>query len=469
MNKTSEYSLKREKILTDSVWRVLLLISLPMAFSNFIQVLYSSVDTYFAGKLGIEAIAGITFSLYIINFIRSMGMGICIAGTTIIAKNIGAGSTERAKASIVQLFYILFFISILLILLVLPFSRNILYTLGATEEIILASDSYFRLNILSLVFLFLSQAYLAIKKAMGGVRAILTSNFISLFIKIASCYIFIDIMGYGIGGLVLSTVIARFFICIMAFWDLALRKSELSIGRKDLSLVGAGILTILIIGLPLGLEKSAISIGNVILNRLSISFGYEFIAARGIVNKMINLGQSLLTGFAVGVAPIISQNIGAGNYKRVREIIYKASLMSIIMSASMYSFLRANGSKLALFFLREDSGMVHDFIMEGFYIFGFAMIGWSLYQVGMSVFKGFGHTQNNMSVSFVRLFIVRIPLVYFLVLNTSLAQKSIWVGMLASNGIGIIVLWWVIYLKYYKEERMKVYFIEEEVSLEGKK
>lgn len=458
-----EYLKKREIILTDKVWRVLLLISLPMALSNFIQVFYSSIDTFFAARLGVEVIAGVSFSLYLVNFIRSMGMGICIAGTTLIARDIGAGDSQKAKSTMGQLFLLLTVISLILLLAILPFSRRILLFIGGTEDIISYSETYFRLNILSLFFLFISQAYLSIKKAMGGVRLILISNIISLLVKWFSCYIFVEIFDLGIHGLVFSTIIARTIICFMAFYDLVLKKSQLQIDLSDLKLVRLTLISILLMGIPLGLEKSTISVGNILLNRISITFGYEFIAARGIVNKMINLGQSLLTGFAVGVAPIISQNIGAGNYHRVREIIFKASSIAITMSVSMYFILRKSGESLARLFIGEHSDIVFDFIMEGFYIFGFAMIGWSLYQVGMSVFKGFGHTKNNMSISFIRLFILRVPLVYTLILYTTLAQKGLWIGMLISNALGLIILWGFIYMKYYKDDAMKVYFQKEKI------
>lgn len=459
--KKDEFIEKRDLILNGSVWKVLLLISLPIAFTNFIQMFYSSVDTYFAGRMGVAAIAGITFSNYVINFIRSMGMGVCIAGTTLIAKDIGAGKQENAKNIMVQLLFILCFLSLVLAVTVVPFSRNILSLLGSTSEIIEYSDMYFKLNILSLIPLFLSQAYMAIKKATGGVKAIFISNIISLIIKITTCYFLVEVMGYGVWGLVISTVLARSAMCILAFYDLIIRKSELQLKLSHFTIARGIMITILIIGLPLGLEKSANSLGNILLNRVSMTFGYEFVAARGVVNKMISLGQSILTGFAVGVAPIISQNIGAGNYTRVREIVYKAAMFALTMSVILYTLLRRNGRAIASIFLREESEIVSTYITEGFYIFGFAVLGWSLYQVGMSVFKGFGHTKSNMSVSMIRLFVIRIPLVYFLVAYSSLNEKSIWTGMLISNGISMVVLWWLIYTRYFKDNRMKVYFLSE--------
>ena len=452
---------KRDLILNGSVWKVLLLICLPIAFTNFIQMFYSIVDTFFAGKMGVAAIAGITSSNYVINFIRSLGMGVCIAGTTLIAKDIGAGKQENAKNIMVQLFFILCLISLVLSIAVIPFSRDILFLLGSTSEIIEYSDTYFKLSTLSLIPLFLSQAHIAVKKATGGVKEILISNITSLIIKVIACYFLVEVMGYGVWGLVISTVLARSSMCVFAFYDLIIKKSELQLKLANFTIVKGVIITILIIGLPLGLERSANSLGNILLNRISMTFGYEFVAARGVVTRVISLGQSILTGFAVGVAPIISQNIGAGNYIRVREIILKASLIATTMSVLVYTFLRVNGRAIASVFLREDSEIVSTYITDGFYIFGFAVLGWSLYQVGMGVFKGFGHTKSNMSISIIRLFGIRIPLVYILVAYSSLNEKSIWIGMLASNGISMVVLWWLVYTRYFKENRMKAYFLSE--------
>lgn len=463
--KGNEILKKRNMILNDNVWKIIFIVSFPIAISQFIQVFYNIIDTYFASFIGVNEIASVSFVIYFINFIRSAGNGLSVAGTTIIAKKIGAKKFEDAKKTIIQLFIVVILIGIATIIFIFPFSKQLLYLLGATDNIIEPSNTYLRLNIISIFLLLISNSFLSIKKAIGSTNIVLILNLLALLIKGISCYIFICIFNLGIEGLVYSTIISRLMLCIVAIYDYIFKNSMLKIVPSDIKIVKPLMIGLIVLGVPLAIERSTMSFGNILLNKMAIIFGSDFIAARGIVNRMISLGFSVLTGFGNGLVPIISQNLGANNIERVKEIIKKSYILIIFISTSLFVIILTNKYTIANFFLSNDSKQLLGYIVEGFSIQGFLILGWGIYQVSLGIFKGFGDTKNILTISLIRLYIFRLPLVYILINYTPIAHNSIWWGVLLSNYLGVVLILIMVYFKYYRNDNMSTYINREENSI----
>lgn len=447
----------RKNILEDNIWKIILTISVPIAFVNLCQRFYNIVDTYFSAHIGVNELASVSVVMYLNNLFNGFGMGFSVAGTILIARKIGAKDFKTAKDIIIQLYIIMIIISLSLVIIVLPFSKRILELTGVTINMIDSANVYFRLNIVSLILLLTANSYIGIMRGMANIIFIVKINVAAIIIKILFCYFLLNVKGLGVQGLVYSSMIARGMICIYAVYDLFIKESIMKISLTSFRINKALIGTILVIGIPLAIERSTVSFGNIILSNMSMFFGEEFIAARGVVNRIISLGFSILTGFSTGIVPLIGQNIGAHNFLRVKEIIKKSIQVGFLLSVLTYCVITIFKTNLIHFFISNTSQELLNYISDGISIYSVGIITWGIYQVGLSIFKGFRHTKINLTISLIRLFAIRLPLVFIFIHYTSLNTNGVWIGMLFSNLIGTISVYLIMYFKYYRNNKYLMY------------
>ena len=81
---------KRKIILNEKMYKVILLLAMPIMFNNIIQMLYNLTDTYFLSKLGSVEVASMTLVWLIIFMQLTIGTGIGVAGTILIFQYVGA-------------------------------------------------------------------------------------------------------------------------------------------------------------------------------------------------------------------------------------------------------------------------------------------------------------------------------------------------------------------------------------------
>ena len=76
---------------------------------------------------------------------------------------------------------------------------------------------------------------------------------------------------------------------------------------------------ILKIGLPSGLQNSIISLANVVVQSNINSFGKMAMAGCGAYQKIEGFGFLPITCFAMALMTFVGQNLGAGEYRRVKK------------------------------------------------------------------------------------------------------------------------------------------------------
>ena len=77
---------KTEMILHGPMYSVLLMISFPLIVNNLIMTLYNMADAYFVGQLGTTEFAAVSFVNPVMFLFQAIGMGVQIAGTSILAQ-----------------------------------------------------------------------------------------------------------------------------------------------------------------------------------------------------------------------------------------------------------------------------------------------------------------------------------------------------------------------------------------------
>ena len=423
---------RRELILNGNILKALLIVSIPTAFNSLILSTYNLIDAFFVSQIGSLEVAVITFVSPINTLVRAISLGLSIAGTNMIARQIAKAQYDSSKSMMKHLLVLSLAFGIAIMLFTITFSKSILLSMSATENLMRAANDYFVIMMFSLPFTFCNSAYFAIKRANGETDEAMYVNFVAIIIKIALTYLMLFVFNFGVIGLAISTFIGQFLISLYGSYDLFLKNSQLKLDFKLTKINIDTILNLIVIGFPVIVEKASIAYGFIVINKYIISFGETVLAAYGITNNINSLFFSFSAGLATGLAPIVSQNLGANQPKRARKAIHYAFMIAISISIVVGSIVVLNARNIAFNFTGNDEELLRH-VVNAMRVYSISVVAYCVFQVTNGVFEGTGKTKYNMLVGLIRIYLFRIPIVTILVNFFNIAEYSIWYTMLLSN------------------------------------
>ncbi len=420
-------------ILKGSLLKSIIFLAGPIILMNFFNALYQLIDTYFVTTIGVNETAAVTFVGPANQIITSIGVGLSIAGASLIAREIGKGDKEK----VIEYSNNLIIISIILGILVAGFcslfSKDILIRLGVTENLLLKSDLYFKYTVLAAPFQFVSTAYLGIRRAQGDTFKPSVLFISSIIIKVFLTYIFVSHLSTGIISLALATLIANLSIAVAGIYNLYFNRKEriMLVNKKIIN--KKAVYEIIRIGIPSVLEKSATSYGFLIINQKVLFYGEAVLVAYGVTNRINSLAFASVTGIGTATATIISQNLGAKNYKRISKTVKVGYLIALALSILTMTVIWIFRTNIATQFSENDP-IVFEHIMNAMSTYSFSIIPWGFFQIVIGFYQGIGKTKYNLFISLIRLYAFRVPLVIlFMNFFMQIGEYSIWYAMLFSN------------------------------------
>ena len=212
--------------------KALFTLATPMLIGMLVQTTYNLVDTAFVGRLGTNSIAALTFAFPVFMIIWSLNSGIGVGMSSLISRLLGAKKRKEAEnaamhglLSSVMLAVVLFFGGIWL----LPTLFNLF---GATGEVLTLSTNYMTIIFFGMIFMFLNFAIYNIFASQGDTKTPMKIQVTALVINIILDPIFIYILGYGVAGAAIATVLAFMIAFAMGLYYIP-RKSQLRIRKKS--------------------------------------------------------------------------------------------------------------------------------------------------------------------------------------------------------------------------------------------
>ena len=149
-----------------SISRALLTLALPIVFANLLQTAYQLTDTFWVGRLGADAVAAVSLSFPVLFFLISLGVGLAIAGTIMVAQNKGRGDLDAVNHVSAQALLGVLVMSVLLAGIGFYVAAFLVDFLGASETVHPQATEYLEYSFIGLPFLF---AYVIFQSLMRGV------------------------------------------------------------------------------------------------------------------------------------------------------------------------------------------------------------------------------------------------------------------------------------------------------------
>lgn len=321
----------------EKINRLMMKFSIPCIMSLLISSFYNIVDQIFIGNSELStlgnAATGVVFPVFIIAqaFAWCFGDG-CAAYLNIVqGKKDDSGAHKAIGGSIT----VAFLSGVLMMVAIYPFKESILTLFGATENTLAYSIEYLDIILAMIPVYILCNMMNSIIRADGSPTWAMLSMLLGAIVNIILDPVFIFGLKMGMKGAAIATVIGQgvtFLTTLVYFFRTKTFKLTLQSFIPRMRSVG----TIAGLGVSTFITQIAIVIVAILCNVQFSKYGgmSEYgadipIALIGIQSKVFTVVLNLVVGVALGCQPIISYNMGAKNYNRVRELYKKIMILTV--------------------------------------------------------------------------------------------------------------------------------------------
>lgn len=456
---------RRDFILNGNLWKVVALLALPLFFYSIFNYVYSIIDTIMCSGIGKEAVNAVAPLNQVTNMISALGGGLSAGGSILIAREIGRGNYPKAKRLASTVFTLAFLFSILTVAIVVPLHIPLLRAFGITEESIAIGKNYFILSAITHAIIMVDTVYLGVEKAKGSTLSVTLLNLGVVIIKVIFNVIFL--YGFHIKDMMfvsLATLIANACLFTFVIIRLISRNYLFHYSFKNLDFSKYNVSKITFISFPIFLGKFIFSLGKVVINGLTKSFGNDVVGALGVSNNMGGSVTNPLSSIEDSTSTIISTNLGAGHVKRAIKTFYIGLVYNLAIAVIGVILVTVFDSQITHFFARnagspEEIEAFAQNISNVFFYEKMGIITLAFNSCVLGMLYGFGYTKLSMIINISRVFVFRIPsflICKYLIPGLSGYQVA-GISMGASNIlIGIVALVTAIILIYRIKKKTKI-------------
>lgn len=318
------------------IWKLLLRFAVPLMLSELVQTLYGMVDSVIVGRFcGTEALAAVGATGNVVKMLVGFFTGISVGYTVVVGQNFGKKDEQGVKDSVHTIVSISLILGLVLTIVGVLITNPILRMLDTPEDVFSLAAIYVRTYFMGIMGLVLYNTAAGILRAVGDSANPAKFLLISSVLNVVLDLVLVIWIPMGVRGVALATVISQLVSAVLAFGVLLKADGPYRVNPKEL-IVRKGILTkIFSNGLPIGLQKFLTSFSNVIVISYMSPFGSTCLAGWAIYTKLHHLTMIMLQSIGSAETTFVSQNVGSGNYGRVRSCVRVASVMSVIALAAV--------------------------------------------------------------------------------------------------------------------------------------
>lgn len=320
----------------ENIGKLLKRLSVPAMMGMIVNALYNFVDTVFLGQfVGVDAIGALAISFPIQMIIMGLGTMIGIGAASAASRALGAKQIEKADHIVGNAFLSIFIIGILLITLGREFLNPILTLFGATDTLLPLAYDYMNIILMGSIFLTISMVSNNVIRAEGNAKVAMISMMIGTGFNIILDPIFIELLGFGIRGAAIATVLGQILAFLYVTNYFYRGKSNFKIMPHHLKPNLEYLKEIFTVGFPTFMRQIAGSILAIVVNNSLGFYGGDLaISVYGVINRVLMFILMPMFGIVQGFQPIASFNYGAKNFKRVIEVL-KVSLKFLIIYSTI--------------------------------------------------------------------------------------------------------------------------------------
>ena len=327
---------KDVNMLSGSIAKGLLTISLPVMVMNVLQSLFNVVDMTVLKNYDIQgtAVGAVGVCGVLISLITGLVVGVASGANVAIARRIGMNDREGVDRAINSSMAFSIVAGLTLSVIGISLAEVFLSWTNCPQELLPEATKYFRLYFAGVPILMVYNFCAAIMRSSGNSKGPMIYLSIGGIIKVVFSIIFIVIFELGVEGVAYATILSWSTSAVMGVYALTHDESVVKLSLRKIRFYKRELGDILRTGVPAGLQQGLYSIANLLISATVNSYGAAASTGNSIANIYDGILYQISTATALAVMPYVSQNVGCGNIKRANRSVWEGILITVALGAS---------------------------------------------------------------------------------------------------------------------------------------
>ena len=401
---------------TEPVGRLLWRLAVPTVIAQLVNMLYNIVDRIYIGHIpetGSMALTGVGVCLPIIMIISAFAAFVSSGGAPRASISMGRGDYDQAQRILGGCFTLQVAISLVLTAVLLIWNRPLLLAFGASGNTIEYAAQYMGVYALGTLFVELTLGLNAFITAQGFAQVGMKTVLIGAVANILLDPLFIFVLGMGVRGAALATVLSQGISCVWVISFLRGKKTLLRLEKAALPIRPRLILPCVALGTAAFIMQASESVISVCFNASLLKYGGDLaVGAMTILSSVMQFAMLPLQGIAQGAQPISSYNYGAGNAQRVRQTFWLLLKVSLGYALVLWGCIQLFPGVFARIFT-PDAELVA-FTAGVLRIYCGALFLMGIQIACQMTFVSIGNAPCSIIVAVLRKFVLLLPLIYLL-------------------------------------------------------
>ena len=320
-----------EKNLTcGSVFKNVVVFSLPYFLSYLLQTLYGMADLYIIGQFeGVESTTAVSIGSQVMHMLTVMIVGLAMGATVLIGQAIGGNDKKKAAYGIGNTVTLFMAVSVVLTIVLVLLVRPITSALATPAQAVPGTIRYLTICFIGIPFITAYNVISAIFRGMGDSKSPMYFIALACAVNIGLDYLFMGVFRIGPAGAALGTTLSQAISVAVPLFVMSKKKTGIPMSkaafRPNRSVMGQ----ILKIGVPVAFQDGLIQIAFIVITVIANHRGLDDSAAVGIVEKVMSFLFLVPSSMLSAVSALGAQNIGANKPERATATLRYAVMLAV--------------------------------------------------------------------------------------------------------------------------------------------
>lgn len=345
---------KKHDLTQGPLWSQILIFSVPLVFSNLLQVLFNLADIAVVGQfVGAMALGAVGSTSILVSMFTGFLIGLSGGINVLTARYFGARNKESLGRTIHSAVIVSLLLGLALTAIGLTFSKTVLALLGTKDELIDGAVLYFRIYMFGMPALALYNFGNAVFSAVGNTKKPLFYLTVSGILNVVLNLFFVIVCDLAVAGVALASIISQYLSAFLVLAALFRSREDYSLHWNRMCLDKKQAAEVLSIGLPSGLQSCIFALANLFIQAGVNSFDAIMVSGNSAAANADAIVYNVMASFYTACGSFMGQNYGARKKDRIQKSYFISLLYSFAVGTGLGLLLVAFGEGFLGLFTSE--------------------------------------------------------------------------------------------------------------------
>ncbi|QZY56123.1 MATE family efflux transporter [Crassaminicella profunda] len=447
---------KREELLNDSIFKLMIKLSIPAIIGMFVIGLYSFVDAIFVGRwVGAKALAAVsvTYPLTLIN--NGIAVLIGIGSASVLSRAIGSKDQKKINDIMSNMGMCNIVLSLLVTFIGITFTDSLIGLTGLSGDIFILAKSYLRIIFVGSLFVNFVQSANMIIRGEGKMKEAMIIMGVGAILNIILDPIFIKVLNLGIEGAAYATVLSQIVQTIMTL--VYFKKYSQLVQLKKPALKKDILPDVFSVGVSAMLMQVMSLVQQTILYKMVTIYGNDQqLVIMGITMRVMMFAFIPIWGMSQGLQPLAGINYGAKKLDRVRKSVKIFMLGSTVLCLAFWLPMELAPKFILSLFTKDQELIAYGF--EYFRLGNMAFFVSGIFIMSVTFFQAIGKAGNAGLIIMLRQIALFIP--FILIFAKFFGGIGVWYSLPITDITVFIVAMSLVIVEFKKMLKVKGAFVQ---------